>query len=216
MSRSRLLTSSPIALGIAAIAVLALAGCAAPGEAAVEETANTAPSAEPTPVETQPATPSAAPVDPADVTTWVITADAVGPLARGADAAEAIAGLPAFEADEWCPGVFGLGQEGSAQVTVTVLDDGTIGGVWVSGRDSGDGTPPAAPSTEAGISLGATMEELAASYSELMPTNQPGPITFGYAVGDDDEGYVNFLVDDGVVVTMGVQDRAAVPKELCG
>ncbi|GAA1782241.1 hypothetical protein [Agromyces lapidis] len=217
MSRSRRFARSSIALGIAAIAMFALSGCAAPGEAASEEPTNPAPSAEPTVIGTPSATPSAAPVDPADVTTWTITTGGMGPIQRGAPAEATLAGLTAFETDEYCPGRIALSADGAATLLV-IHPEGVdeVSAVWANGRPDADGVLPASPATEAGIELGSTMDELTAAYPELEPTNQPAAESFGYAVGDDASGYVNFLVEDDTVVMIGVQERAGVPKEFCG
>ncbi|MFF2271974.1 hypothetical protein ACFVTX_06860 [Agromyces sp. NPDC058136] len=199
---------------LAAAGLVVLVGCTSAGAApnpSAEATPAPSPSAEaPAPDPTPTA------LDPADVTTWVITAQGIGPIVRGADAAETVAGFTAFEANEWCPGVIGLSQEGTGQIVVTVLDDGTVGAVWANGRDVGDGTVPPSPSTEEGIVFGSTMEELAAAYPGLVPSNQAGAESYGYAAGDETAGYLNFLVEGDKVISIGVQDRAGVPKEFCG
>lgn len=197
---------------LAAAALLALAGCTSTGatpnaSSSAPSSSAAAPTAEPTP---------AAALDPADPASWVITADAVGPIARGADAAATVAELTAFEANEWCPGTFELRQAGAAQIMVTTLDDGTVRGVWVSGGADPSVAVPGSPATETGVMLGSTMDELSAAYPDLTATNQVGPESYGYANGDEAEGFVNFVVTGDRVITIGVQDQAAVPKELCG
>ncbi|MFF2370792.1 hypothetical protein [Agromyces sp. NPDC058110] len=206
------------AIGLASIVALGMAGCA-PGAAADEPTAPASPSAAvTTPTPTPTPTPAAVAMDPADVTTWVITTDGMGPIQRGVAYPEVIAGLPAFRASEdWCPWVVGLASDDAAPLTLIHPEgDEAISGVWVNGRPDESGALPASPSTEAGIRLGSTMDELSAAYPALETVNQTGPESYGYAVGDETAGYIDFLVEDDRVVLIGVQERAGVPKEFCG
>lgn len=203
---------------LAAAGLVVLVGCTSAGAAPDPSSAAT-----PTPSVEAPApepTPSAAPLDPADVTTWAITFGGMGPIVRGADAAETLAGLTAFETEAYCPGYDTLSlttMEGAGTLLVRAANSpGVIDGVWVSGRAGADGTVPASPSTETGIGLGSTMSQLTEAYPELVPTNQVALDSSGYAVGDAANGYLNFLVEDDTVVMIGVQDRAGVPKEFCG
>jgi len=202
---------------VAASAALALAGCATSGDATEHEPTATV-AAAPTPVET----PSSAPVtpvapDPADVTTWVVTTSGMGPVVIGAPAADTVAGLTAFQSSEYCPGKVALSAEGVASVLVVSLEGiDEVHSVWVNGRPDAGGVVPASPATEAGIRLGSTMDELAAAYPELVPSNRTGPESQGYAIGDDSTGYINFLVENESVVLIGVQPAAGVPKEFCG
>ena len=216
MSRIRPLASIAAAFAAAAVAVLGLAGCTSPGEAAAIEPTTAAPSVFPTPTPT-PIEALPAAVDPADVTTWIITTEGIGPIERGAPYQEVIAGLPSFEVSEWCPWVAGLTTEGAGSMILIHPEGGEeITSAWVTGRADAAGTVPASPSTETGIMLGSTMDELAAAYPDLQQVNQIGADSFGYAVGDDTNGYLDFIVEDGVVVLIGVQDVAGVPKEFCG
>lgn len=213
MSQARPSISAFVSLGIVAIAALGLGGCASPSGATPEESVNAAPSAEPTPV----ATPTPAAVDPAEVTTWLITTEGMGPIQRGASSTETISGLTAFETEEYCPGRLALSADGAAaHLVVTPEGADEISAVWASGRADADGVVPASPHTEAGIELGATLDELTAAYPELEPTNQTGASSQGYAVGDEADGHLNFLVESDVVVMIGVQEQAGVPKEFCG
>ncbi|RXZ48922.1 hypothetical protein ESP57_08100 [Agromyces fucosus] len=216
MSRIRSLASMATALSTTVVVVLALAGCASPGEAVADEPVPTqsTPASTPTPT---PSEPQPVVVDPADVTTWTITAAGIGPLGRGDAYPEVLAGLPAFAVAEWCPWVAELTAEGAASLLLTHPEGGEeITSVWLSGRADEAGVVPASPTTEAGIVLGSTLEELSAAYPDLQAVNQTGENSYGYAVGDEENGYLDFLVENGVVVMIGVQDRAGVPKEFCG
>ncbi|SFR69825.1 hypothetical protein SAMN05428970_0797 [Agromyces sp. CF514] len=206
------------ALGFAAIVVFGMAGCA-PGAVADEPTAPaTSSPLEATPTPTPTPTPTVVALDPADVTTWVITTEGMGPIQQGAAYPEVVAGLPAFEAaEDWCPWVVGLSSDGVAPMLLTHPEGAVeITSVWVNGRVADGGTAPASPATEAGIRLGSTMDELTAAYPDLEAVNQTGPESFGYAVGDEASGYLDFLVEDDQVVLIGVQGVAGVPKEFCG
>ncbi|MCD5348332.1 hypothetical protein PX701_10575 [Agromyces sp. H3Y2-19a] len=203
---------------LAAGTALVLVGCATSGDA-TEPEPTAAVTAAPTPVETPTATPTVAPVavDPADVSTWTITTSGIGPIQRGASAEAAIAELTAFESEEYCPGIVQLSTEGSASMLLTHPEGAdAIGGVWANGRADAEGVVPASPKTETGVALGSTMDELAAAYPDLAPSNQTGAESYGYAAGDEASGYLNFLVENDVVVMIGVQDRAGIPKEFCG
>ena len=218
MSTSHQITSKTIAVGLALVAVLGIAGCSSAGaDASGPTTAPPPPSSTAAPIETTSPTPEPVAIDPADVTTWVITTDGMGPITRGASYTDVIAGLPEFEASEWCPWVDGLTAEGSGSFTLIHAEgDQAITAVWIIGRAGESGVVPASPSTEAGIRLGSTMDELAAAYPALETVNQVGPESFGYAVGDDANGYLDFLVENDQVVLIGAQDVAGVPKEFCG
>lgn len=214
MSPIRPLGSMAMTIGVAAVAVLALAGCTSPGEATANEPtpAVSSVSPAPTPSETTPAV-----VDPADVTAWAITTAGIGPIERGARYTEVIAGLASFEVSEPCAWAAVLDTEGAASLLLTHPEDGEeIASVWVTGRADDAGIVPASPSTETGIVLGSTMDELTAAYPDLQPVNQTGADSYGYAVGDAADGYLDFLVEGGVVVLIGVQEVAGVPKEFCG
>lgn len=218
MTRTAPFASHAATLALTACAVFAFAGCASPSSA---EGPTAEPTAEVTPAATPSATPSPSPstvaVDPADVTTWTITTAGMGPIQRGASAEEVIAGLTTFTSEDYCPGRVALSTDGAASLLL-VHPDGVdeISGVWANGRADADGVVPASPSTAAGIGLGSTMDELTAAYPDLEPTNQPASSSYGYAVGDDASGYVNFLVENDVVVMIGVHEGAGVPKEFCG
>ncbi|AWB94609.1 hypothetical protein DCE93_02125 [Agromyces badenianii] len=197
---------------MASLTVLGFAGCASPG-GAVTNAPTTAASQSPTPSPT----PTAVAADPDDVSTWVITTDGIGPIERGAPYQEVVAGLPAFETSEWCPWVVELSTEGAASLLLTHPEGGDeVASVWVMGRADEAGVVPASPTTEAGIRLGSALDELTAAYPGLQQVNQTAADSFGYAVGDDTEGYVDFVVEDDVVVLIGVQEVAGVPKEFCG
>ncbi|MCD2443279.1 hypothetical protein LQ757_13425 [Agromyces sp. SYSU K20354] len=204
----------PAPVACALIAILALAACASPGSAEIGSTGQPSPTAS----AVSPPTPSPAPtVDPADVTTWTITAEGIGPIKRAAAYPDALSELTTFEAAELCPGAVELSRDATAGVLLSLSADGTeVATVWVAGRAGDDGVVPASPATDAGIRLGSSGEELAAAYPDLETVAQIGADTYGYAVGDDATGWIDFIVDGGIVTTIGSSERQAAPREFCG
>ncbi len=66
------------------------------------------------------------------MSTWTITAAGIGPVERGADSAQILDALAAFEANEMCPGIVGLQRAASAEIVISLADDGHISKVWVT------------------------------------------------------------------------------------
>ena len=197
----------------ALVATLALAACASPVAAETGSSVRPSPtsSATPTPVPSPTPTATAAAVDPADLTTWTITADGIGPLVRGADAAEVVGALTTFEAIEWCTGFMRLQRDATAGIVMSLSEDGArIRTVLVS-----RGADGASPITEEGIRLGSSTEELTAAYPDLATVGQPGADAWAYAVQADADSWIQFVAEDDVVVLIGVSDRTTVPKEPC-
>jgi hypothetical protein len=195
----------------------ALAGCTFSGAGATVSPSLPPASSSPVAAPTVPPAPAAsvsAEVDPADMTTWTITTDGIGPIERGADSAEVVGELASFQASEWCPGVVGLERDGAAQVVLSLAEDGVqISNVWVSSRPE---DRSASPMTEEGIRLGASTAELTTAYPDLSTVVQRGTDTLVYAAGSDEGGWVDFVIDDDVVVLIGASDRPSAPKEWCG
>ncbi|MGX5694920.1 hypothetical protein ACWKWP_01870 [Agromyces soli] len=195
-------------------ALLALAGCSVEAAARPPRT----------PVETQTSAPDTSDVsptpaaaDPSDISTWVISGAGIGPIERGAPYPEAVVGLSAFAAEEMCPGMIVFEREGTPRVLVSLSEDGAaVATVWVSGRGADGGAPSVTPVTAAGIGLGSSLDELEAAYPELQQIVQIAEKTWGYAVGDEESGWVDFIVDDESVLTIGSSERPRAPKEFCG
>ena len=203
--------TAPVMLAL--VATLALAACASPGAAETSSTVPPSPTSSPTPTPTPTPTDSAPAVDPADMSTWTITADGIGPVERGADSAQIVDALTAFDANEMCPGIVGLQRDASAEIMMSLADDGHISKVWVTAWGN-DGS--ASPMTEAGIRLGSSMEELTAAYPDLSTVVQRGADTWVYSVQPDPEGMIDFVVEDDVVRLIGASDSSMTPKEWCG
>jgi hypothetical protein len=217
MARYRPAGAKITALVAMSLAMISLAACTQPDQTVHAPTATAAPS--PTPVESPPAsaTPSAVEADPGDVTTWTVTAEGIGPLERNVAYADSTARITGFDASELCPGVMTLSQEGAGHIALVLGDDGaSTRSVWVTGRAADSGSVPESPSTANGIRLGSSMSELAAAYPDLEVVAQIGADAYGYAVGDDTAGWIDFIVEDETVVTMGSSERARAPREMCG
>jgi hypothetical protein len=145
--------------------------------------------------------------------TWMITPGGIGPIERGDDFAELVDELTPFEAIEWCPGVVRLERGGAARIVLDLAADGAqVGNLWLIGRPD-DGS--ASPTTEEGIRLGSSTADLTTAYSDLSTVVQSGSDTWVYAVGNDEAGWIDFVVEDDVVVLVGASARPGVPKEWC-
>lgn len=217
MARYRPAGAKTAALVAISLAVMSLAACTPPDPTVDTPTATAMPSR--TPVESPPpsATPTAVAADPGDVTTWTVTAEGIGPLERNAAYADSIAAITGFDESELCPGVMTLSHEGAGQFALVLGDDGaSTRAVWVTGRAGADGAEPESPSTDNGIRLGSSATELTAAYPDLILVAQIGSDTYGYAVGDDTAGWIDFIVSDETVTTIGSSERASAPKEICG
>ncbi|MFD6055910.1 hypothetical protein [Agromyces sp. NPDC060279] len=205
-------------LGGLAIAALLLAGCAS------EPKPTPTPTGSETPTPTATPTPTVAAPDPADVTTWVISGAGFGPVSRGAAYPGVAEPLTAFElapVDEGCPRLSTLSPVGdssdAAALLLIVSEAGdAVEDVWVSGSPDASGALPLAPRTAEGIGLGSSTDELTAAYPELQQIAQVSAEAFGYAVGDEERGWIDFIVVEDVVTSIGSSAEPRAPKEFCG
>lgn len=206
-----------IAGAVAAVAALLLAGCASGPEPTPTPPASETSTPTPTPTLTPTPTPVAAP-DPADPSSWLISADGIGPIERGAAYPEAIDSLTelySVEPSGLCPELVYLKHPDKAGLLVILSDDGSaVHRVSVSSSTRDAGWPHEGGATAAGIRLGSTEAELAATYPELELVIER-PSSTVYAVGDDAAGWIDFLVIDGVVWNIIAADTKFVPQELC-
>jgi len=54
-----------------------------------------------------------------------------------------------------------------------------------------------------------------AAYPDLVTVVQRGADSWGYAVGSDADGWLQFIVESDAVVLMGASERRMAPKEWC-
>jgi len=202
-----------VAAGAAVCVAVAFAGCASQPKAEPAPAPTPAASASPTPAPTSP-TPT---VDPADVSTWVISASGIGPIERGAAYPEVLDELTTFavEPSTLCPELVRLERADTATVLLILSDDGaTVERVWVFSSVRDPGGPHDGGVTEASIRLGATPADLEAAYPELELIIER-PSSVGYAVGDDESGWIDFTVVEGAVTGIAASDSRYTPSEFC-
>lgn len=197
------------------LVTLALAGCTSAatvsddsaGAVTPTSSAPSSPSPMPTPE------PSSAPMDPADVTAWMISGTGIGPIERGAEYPDVVDGVTGFEASEWCAGIPVLERDETTRIVLGLSDDGTqVSNMWVMSQLR-DGS--ASPATAAGIRLGSSAAELTAAYPDLSLLVQRGADTWVYVLEDGPGAWIGFVVDAEAVVMIGVSDQRSVPKEWC-
>ncbi|NYG22244.1 hypothetical protein BJY17_002991 [Agromyces hippuratus] len=194
--------------------LVALSGCSPSSEAASPVSPSPAPSAEAPASEEPVATPSAAPLDPGDMSTWVAGSAGIGAIERGASWGAVEAQLAGMAVETMCSGAVYFTADASATVYVGLEQDGdTIRQVWAAG----DATDAKSPATAAGISLGATLADLQAAYPGIVESVIPYPSdTTAYAVADADGSWLVFSLRDDVVTQIGATASQFPPKELCG
>jgi hypothetical protein len=206
-------------------AALALTGCAGGGSS--QPSASSSPSdaaVTPTPTGTAPAaTPSATEpsADPADITTWTVSEQGIGPVLIGDAFADTATGLPTWKVSEAC-----------SWTAFLPADDGSVNGYFVREADEGDGTittvafealadsvvPSDGPRSAQGIGLGSTREEVMAAYPDAVaqtPTIGDGEYL---RVGAQGSAAVYFQIREGAaaVTALTVTDRDEPPYEVCG
>lgn len=141
-------------------------------------------------------------------------------MQRGAVYPDAISSLAEFEAtesSELCSGAITLSRDEETAELLVRLDGerSQVTSIWVAGRPGADGASPASPATPTGIRLGSTRDELVAAYPDLSSVAQIGPDAYCYAVGDDANGWIDFVVEGGRVVTVGSSERPQTPRSIC-
>ncbi len=210
------------AAAAAAVVLAALTGCTP-----ASDTAKTSSPASPTRPAPQ-KTASAIPVDPANVSAWLVTWAGMGPLTIGGDVKAQTSAIPGFSKsidEDGCIGYeLETKQSGStpdgAQPTVTaVARDGsatTAVRIRVADASGLDQAVSPTPKTSAGIGLGSTLDALRAAYPDLERSNSVSGGQRAYALGDGNGRYVDFVVNgDDVVTAIVVGGDDSVSSDLC-
>ncbi len=192
--------------GVATVSALSNRGFSAatptPTSSATSTTSPT-PTSGATPTATPTSAPPVAP-DP-NPATWVVSEDAVGPIALGTATADVKTAWPS--AQHPCAGGY-LGGDFSA-MTINV-DSGESDvvrwvGVMAAPANAGNLKPLAAPHTASGIGLGSTEAQLRAAYPDLATA---APSRGGTVLTT---GHMYFALDAGVVWELGI---AASPDDI--
>ncbi|MFC4139034.1 MULTISPECIES: hypothetical protein [unclassified Microbacterium] len=207
-------------LGAMTLAVI-LAGCGTP-----TPTSSTAPpptsvqSPTPTPIETEHTNPEA---DPADPTTWTITAEGMGPVQLDELFADAVAGVPTWTVDENCTwAAFWNDQE--TGVTAYFARDSEVSDGNVTTIDVASTTdtvqPQDGPRTADGLGVGSTRDDVLAAHPDAVeqkPTIGDGALL---RVGPAGEGqgaiFFSFRAGEDTVSAVTVTAREEPPYEVCG
>ena len=206
-----------------AASLVTLAGCAQPAPAESAESAPASAQASETPSATPSPTPAAghsATVNLADPSSWQITFDGVGPLSFGGEITEETADMTAFTdtSNEACP-VKMFATDGAPGIWVRPDADGAIDLVTLGAETFG--TPVAdveagTPKTQAGIGIGATLQQLEAAHPEVVATGTFGELETSYGISNDTGRWIVFTIRDKVVDAIGVSSEPTLASEYCG
>lgn len=175
-------------------------------------------SATPTPpVPTSVPTPT---IDPADVSSWTIDFDGVGPARLGVQLAVDRASLTQLtdESQPTCPiGVF----SSDAAPTIILVPDAssTVTAIEVSGLLWGHVSQDfhRTPRTHAGIGADSTLADVLAAYPGIQKTGRYSFIDY-YGISNGEGRWIVFAVDADTGAVWGIQTGSTpgMPKELCG
>jgi hypothetical protein len=204
----------PLAL-IAGIVVLTMTGCA-PGSAGSNPSGHATTDADSTPSSTPSATPT--PVqDPTDPTTWIISADGIGPARIGEPVADIVAQLTEYQvpadAASACfnTAITYLAAPGGSVSTAPLLlaanPDGTLWGVAV-------GSP--GPHGISGIEVGSSVADVRVAYPTATDENRysgaPNLLTVRGT-----PGWISWEYDGGTQITLAQVNAGGLPpNEYCG
>ncbi|MFE6734001.1 hypothetical protein [Microbacterium sp. NPDC057650] len=205
-------------LGALALAV-ALAGCGT-----VSPTSTTAPpptsvaSPTPSPIETQHTD-----ADPADVRTWTITEQGMGPVQLDELFADAVAGVPNWTVDQNCTwAAFRNDQATGVTVYFARSSDISDGNVTTIETESSTDTvkPADGPRTADGLGLGSSRDEVLAAHPDAAvqkPTVGDGALLrVGPAGPGQGAIFFSFRAGEDTVSAVTVTSRDEPPYEVCG
>lgn len=200
---------APARMGlIAALLAVAITGCSAvPSDVITKPTESAAPA------------PSVS-IDPADPSTWIISADGIGPIALGQSLDEATLALSSFtEQDLGCdnPGVRLYTAPGAPTVALFLANTGpTVAGIRIS--DYEQRLPVgASPRTAEGLGLGSTVAEVQAEYADAVGEAAAGVPNYTHVVGDDIWiSFANPSANESRILNIDVAHGGHMFYELCG
>ena len=215
---------TPLVLAALAV-VLAASGCTAPAPAptptitATQPAPSGTPTASPTPTPTPTSTPTSTPTpgaedgaayDPADIATWQITYDGIGPVVLGRPLNEVVAEIP-VEPSVCRPGVDSF----FSSHIVAVAADEVSPVNWAMTAGAGSDDPGGLPSTDAGITVGSTADRILAAYPSA---EQYTPHAGGsaYRITDGTNWIIFDLFDSAEVQAIWVLPQDVAPPEYCG
>ncbi len=171
------------------------------------EASSTSPSATPTPVQ-----------DPADPTTWIVSADGVGPARLGQSVAGAVAAMSSYvdvSDPAGCPNprVTFLGPAGSTVANAPLLliadEQGSL--VGIAFTESG-------PRTVDGIGVGSTAAAVAQAYPHAVPGTRGPSSVPNLVTVQGIPGWISFELDGGgtTIDQVSVTSGGPPPYEYCG
>ncbi|MGD8194421.1 hypothetical protein ACEXQB_007980 [Herbiconiux sp. P18] len=213
---------TPLVLAALAV-VLAASGCTAPSPVptptitATHPTPTGSPSATPTPSPTPTTTPTPTPgaedgaaYDPADIATWQITYDGIGPVVLGRPLNEVVAEIP-VEPNVCRPGVDSFF---SSHIVAVAADEASPVN-WAMTARSGSDDPGGLPSTDAGITVGSTADRIVAAYPSAEQYTPHGGGS-AYRITDGTNWIIFELFDSAEVQAIWVLPEEVAPPEYCG
>lgn len=189
-----------------------LAGCELSAWSPTESPAPPTSTATPTPIETQKVD---AEPDPEDMTTWVVSAEGMGPVQLGQPFADAVAAVPSWTVDENCSWAAFWNASDQSQSAYFARqsddDDGVVTTIDVAALVD-TVAPEDGPRTAEGIGLGSTWDQVMAAYpdaAEQQPT-----------IGDETllrtgEVFFAFPDPDAGVSVITVTSLDEPPYEVC-
>jgi len=216
-------------LATAGLAVVALGGCASPGEPAVSAppvsgVKNAPTSSEPSVIDAEntPAL-SPAPIDPGDPSSWLITFDGIGPLTIGGRISEQRASMTSFTEEmdpNGCPlAVFRIPGSPMPHLWAAPGDDGdTVSMVAAHGGADPVLAAPGSPKTVVGVGVGSSEAELLTAYPDTSKVAGRVPDLGHYSLSNGTGRWIHFSIygPDTFVTSITVNEWDRPPYEVCG
>lgn len=216
------------ALAAAALAVvLTASGCTAPAPSPTPTPTSTSPaptlapspSPTPTPAPSPAETPAPTPTpgagdgaayDPADIGTWRISYDGIGPVTLDRPLSEVVAEIP-VEPSVCRPGVDTFFDTH----IVAVAADETSPVIWAMTARSGTDASGGLPSTDAGITVGSAADRIVAAYPDAEQYTPHGGGS-SYRITDGTNWIIFDLFQTAEVQAIWVLHDEVAPPEYCG